>query len=640
MTTPLTILEGSTFCICDEKGDVGFHEPSGFFTSDTRFLSIFRLTLNGDRPLMLSSGKVDYFSAAFYLRNPMVGDLPQDCLSIVRERFVGDGMQDTIRIQNQSMGPLSFEVGLEVGCDFADIMSVKERDFFLGDPLNATPLPPLGAVHFDEDESRFVIVDSAASNGSGARTQVILSQPGAVDGSTISFAVTLAPRETWTLGIDIVPSLDGAVLARHAVEQRFGEERTRVRESLSAWQLRVPQLRASWEHLQSAFQQSVADLASLRMRSGSRGIALLPAAGMPWFMTVFGRDTLITCLQTLLFGPELAHSALEVLAELQSTEDDPSIDAEPGKIVHEIRRGKTARIWTDRYYGTVDATPLWVCLLADAREAGLHDDEVLPLLPHLEAALGWMRDFGDTDGDGLLEYVDATGRGLSNQGWKDSGDSVQWRDGRLAEGPIALCEVQGYAYEAAVRGGAILRDFGLDGDEWTEWGARLAARFRESFWIPDAAGAYPAVALDASKRPVDTLTSNIGHLLGTGLLDAPERSLVARRLVSPELNSGFGLRTMSTDSAGYWPLSYHGGSVWTHDTAIAILGLTRDGFRREAAELSEGLLRAAVAFDYRMPELHGGDAATDAPRPVPYPAACRPQAWSAAAAIAVWDALP
>ena len=319
---------------------------------------------------------------------------------------------------------------------------------------------------------------------------------------------------------------------------------------------------------------------------------------------------------------------------------------QPGKIMHELRRGtlelpNQGISLPPLYYGTVDATPLWICLLADAREAGLPDDELLPLLPHLEAALAWMRDYGDSDGDGLLEYVDATGRGLSNQGWKDSGDSIQWRDGRLADGPIALCEVQGYAYEAAIRGGAIsARRSALDGDEWTRLGGPpLGPLPRVVLDSTDAAGAYPAVALDAEKRPVDTVTSNIGHLLGTGLLDAPERSLVARRLVSPELNSGFGLRTMSTDSAGYWPLSYHGGSVWTHDTAIAISGLTRDGFRREAAELSEGLLRAAVAFDYRMPELHSGDAATDAPRPVPYPAACRPQAWSAAAAIAVLEAL-
>jgi len=407
---------------------------------------------------------------------------------------------------------------------------------------------------------------------------------------------------------------------------------------------RAPELSHADDRLARWVTRALDDLDALRLTTTRMPDDEFLAAGAPWFFTLFGRDSIWAARFLLPLGVGMSASTLRVLAGFQGRDEVVQTAEQPGKIMHELRRGalelpREGISLPPLYYGTVDATPLWICLLADAREAGLHDDAVLPLLPHLEAALGWMRDFGDTDGDGLLEYVDATGRGLSNQGWKDSGDSIQWRDGRLAEGPIALCEVQGYAYEAAVRGGQILRDFGLDGDEWTEWGARLAARFRESFWIPDASGAYPAVALDASKRRVDTVTSNIGHLLGTGLLDAPERSLVARRLVSPELNSGFGLRTMSTDSAGYWPLSYHGGSVWTHDTAIAIRGLTRDGFHREAAELSEGLLRAAVAFDYRMPELHGGDAATDAPRPVPYPAACRPQAWSAAAAVAVLDAL-
>ena len=284
-------------------------------------------------------------------------------------------------------------------------------------------------------------------------------------------------------------------------------------------------------------------------------------------------------------------------------------------------------------------TTLHKLTLAEASDAGMADDEVRALLPNLRAALAWMRDFGDSDGDGLLEYVDTSGRGLSNQGWKDSGDYVQWRDGRLAEGPIALCEVQAYAYQAAMRGADLLDRFGDDGSLWQAWAARLAVAFRERFWIPDAAGAYPAIALDAHKRPVDTVTSNIGHLLGTGLLHSEEAALVARRLVSPELASGFGLRTLSTDSSGYWPLSYHGGSVWTHDTAIAIAGLAAEGFATEAAELSEGLLRAAVAFAFRMPELHSGDALADTPTPAPYPAACRPQAWSAAAAITVLTAL-
>jgi glycogen debranching enzyme len=394
--------------------------------------------------------------------------------------------------------------------------------------------------------------------------------------------------------------------------------------------------------------RALGDLDALRLETTqSPGDAFL-AAGAPWFFTLFGRDAIWAARMLLPLDTSVAAGTLRVLAGLQGARDDPDSAEQPGKILHELRRAELAlpnagiRL-PPRYYGTIDATPLWISLLADARRAGLPDDEVRALLPNLRAALGWMRDSGDSDGDGLLEYVDTTGRGLANQGWKDSGDSVQWRDGALAEGPIALCEVQAYAHKAALDGAELLDALGEpgsgEGDAWRAWAAALRERFRASFWIDDPAGAYPAIALDAQKRPVDTVTSNIGHLLGTGLLSAEEAALVARRLVAPELASGYGLRTLSTDSAGYWPLSYHGGSVWTHDTAIAITGLTADGFHAEAAELSEGLLRAAVAFDYRMPELYGGDPAAETPVPIPYPAACRPQAWSAAAAVAVWDAL-
>jgi glycogen debranching enzyme len=404
-----------------------------------------------------------------------------------------------------------------------------------------------------------------------------------------------------------------------------------------------PALDDADDRLRRWVERSLGDLDALRLTRIDATDEFL-GAGAPWFFTLFGRDSIWAARFLLPLGIGIPHGTLRTLAALQGRERVPATAEQPGKIIHEVRRA-TLELPDEGlelppyYYGTVDATPLWVCLLADARERGLGEAETRELLPALRAALAWMRDFGDSDGDGLLEYVDESGRGLSNQGWKDSGDSVQWRDGALAEGPIALAEVQAYAHEAAVRGAALLEEFGEDGAEWRAWAAHLATRFRESFWVSDAEGRYPAIALDARKRPVDSLTSNIGHLLGTGLLDAEESRLVAARLVSPRLDAGYGIRTLATDSGGYWPLSYHGGSIWAHDTAIAIRGLHRAGFAAEARTLSEGLLRAAVAFDYRMPELHGGDAVSEVPRPVPYPAACRPQAWSAAASIVVLDAL-
>jgi glycogen debranching enzyme len=449
----LTILEGSTFCICDELGDVG-HELSGFFADDTRFLSRFCLTLNGEAPLSLSSGRVEYFSAAFFLRNPLAG-LGPDQVTITRERFVSEGMQDVVVLENLSLEPVSFELGLEFASDFADILSVKEYDFALGDPVRATPLPPPAPCHYDDAHNQFVIDDPEDS----LRTQIALSRRGEVNGSSVRFRIELAPRERWDLRIDVLPTSDGNEVPPRALEHRFGEERGRVRDSLAAWQLRVPQLRADWEELEHSFGQSVNDLAALRMRGATaEDLGKLPAAGMPWFMSVFGRDTLITCLQTLLFGPELARSALGVLALLQAREDDSTIDAEPGKIVHEVRQGKAAKKWFPRYYGTLDATPLYLILLSetwrwtgdvsiarDFRDAALR-------------ALEWIDRYGDLDGDGFLEFHKRAPHGLDVQSWKDSGDSQRFHDGTIAKAPIAPCEVQGYVYDAKSRLAEIARD--------------------------------------------------------------------------------------------------------------------------------------------------------------------------------------
>ncbi len=343
--------------------------------------------------------------------------------------------------------------------------------------------------------------------------------------------------------------------------------------------------------------------------------------------------------------PTSPAGTLRTLAARQGTAVDPATAEQPGKILHELR--STSLVLEEEglalpplYYGSVDATPLWVCLLHDAWRWGMPSDEVEALLPAAEAALAWMVSHGDADGDGFLEYVDETGHGLANQGWKDSGDSVQWRDGRLATGPIALCEVQGYAYEAAIGGAALLDAFGRPGGaRWRAWADELAARFRKAFWVRTPEGSYPGIALDRDKAVVDTLTSNIGHLLGTGLLDADEERAVAQLLGSPQMDSGRGLRTMSSASAGYWPLRYHGGAVWPHDTAVVVAGLARGGFTAQAASLVDGLLEAGADFDGRMPELWSGDARTEAGRTVPYPAACRPQAWSAASSVALLSAV-
>ena len=621
----LTILEGSTFCVSDERGDIA--DPvMGLFADDTRFLSRWILTINGQRPLRLSSDKVEYFSAAFYLRNPIAGRLEQDVLSIGRDRFIGGGMQEHIVVQNHAPHPVEFELALEIGTDFADIFAVKEHDFALGDPVSASPLPGLAPGEFDAEGNQFVFAD-----GPNRLTQVLLSQPGNVNGSSVRYAISLGPREEWRLRADVIPSADGVRVAVGHAEQKFGEELSRVRSSLSAWHLSVPQLRASWEQLAGTFAQSVADLASLRMDEDPRVPGQLPAAGMPWFMTVFGRDTLITCLQTLLFGPELAGKALRVLADLQATEDDPAIDAEPGKIVHEVRHGKGADAWFPRYYGTVDATPLYLILLSEVWRWTGDSALVRDLREPALRALGWIDEFGDLDGDGFVEYTRRSERGLVNQSWKDSGDSQRFHDGRLAETPIAPCEVQGYVYDAKRRAAELAREVWGDaelGDRLDAEAAELQKRFDEAFWC-EARGGYYALALDRQKERVDSLTSNIGHLLWSGIVPSARADAIVDQLMGDALWSGWGVRTMSSGDAAFNPLSYHNGTVWPHDNSLIAWGLARHERWAETHRIARRMLSAAAHFANQLPEVFAGFSRAATPFPIAYPTAARPQAWAA-----------
>jgi glycogen debranching enzyme len=322
---------------------------------------------------------------------------------------------------------------------------------------------------------------------------------------------------------------------------------------------------------------------------------------------------------------------------------DREREEEPGKILHEVRRGALAEergVLPLRYFGSVDATPLFVVLAHEAWCWGLPSDQIEDVLPNVEAALAWMRDYGDADGEGFVKYVRHGPRGLANQGWKDSHDGVRFADGTIARAPLALSEVQGYAFAAAMRGAELLDRFGRPGAErWRGWAARLRSRFRERFWVRDADGRYPAVAMDGAGCAVDSVASNMGHLLFTGILDADETALVARRLAGGDMSSGYGLRTLSSANGGYNPISYHCGSVWPHDTAIAAWGLAATGHAEVAGELIDGLVAAAPTFQFRLPELMAGIGADESPVPIPYPAACRPQAWAAGGVLLLVRAL-
>lgn len=434
--------------------------------------------------------------------------------------------------------------------------------------------------------------------------------------------------------------------------------------------LRPPHTDGTNPALDRLLQTSFADINGLRMAPRQDPARAFLAAGSPWYFTLFGRDSLISARNLVQHDVTTAVGTLRVLAELQGSTIDVDQAQQPGKILHEVRQEPLELSLTHGpvqasdgtleaqarqqmhlpplYYGTVDATPLWIMLFDEADQAGMYAEEVRALLPHLRRALDWMRDFGDSDGDGFLEYRDESGHGLANQGWKDSGDSIRFRDGHLAAGSVALAEVQGYAHAAALGGARLLESYEGDTEAatfWREWAAQLAARFRRHFWASDELGPYPVLALDGAtdeqgnKIQVDGVASNMGHLLGTGILDETETEIVVERLMHPSMFSGYGIRTMSSTNGGYWPLGYHVGSVWAHDTAFILDGMLRTGHREQAARLARGLLQAAEGFGFRLPELFGGLGSDEVFPPQPYPASCRPQAWAATSSVLVARAL-
>jgi glycogen debranching enzyme len=602
-------------------GQVGLTDgrgAQGVYHGDVRVLSGAVLTVDGALPEPVASGADGPGRArAVLLARTVDGPGADPTARLERLRDVAPGrVTETLTLSCATAEPVAARLVVEVRTDGTPMDRIKS-----GAPAGPAPGPEVepGGARWDADPEVAVALQAPGA-------QVELGADGRVRLTWDVTARAGSPEtRTWSL---TVTDAGGVVTA--------------PRRAAPEWS--TPEVDAADRRLPALLGQALEDLGTLRLSARFAPDDVFLAAGAPWFFTLFGRDSIWAARMLLPLGTELAAGTLRTLAALQGERTDPATAEQPGKILHEVRRAELSMpgegtVLPPVYYGTVDATPLWVCLLHDAWRWGMPAAEVEALLPALERALAWMSDHGDSDGDGFLEYVDESGTGLANQGWKDSGDSVQWRDGGLATGPIALAEVQGYAHEAALAGAALLDAFGRPGaDGWRAWAAALAERFRAAFWTADEHGPYPGIALDADKRVVDTLTSNVGHLLGTGILSAEEEAVVAARLVGPDMDSGYGLRTMATGAAGYWPLRYHGGAVWPHDTAIVVQGLARAGHAREAAVLAEGLLAAAQDFDDRLPELYGGDARGTVPRVVPYPAACRPQAWSAAAAVSVLGA--
>ena len=582
-----------TSALSGADGQIRSSGVQGVFHADARVLSSAVLRLDGREPEPIGHAPAGADITTFVSVARWLGDpIADPTVRIERTRRIFDGgLAERIEVISSATRPISATVTVDVAVDFAPIELVKSGG-------GAEPASP-------------------AAPGRWTAGGIVVTITG-----DLTRDIRLSPGERTTIEWEL--RVDDPKAVVHAPRGPVEWSRATVR--------------ADDHRFARLVDRSLDDLAALRLTDGEDTFI---GAGVPWFLTLFGRDSLWAARMLLPVGTDLAAGTLRVLARRQGTRTDPNTGEAPGKIMHELRRhefvltGKGIRL-PSVYYGTIDATLLWISLLHDAWRWGHPAAEIEALLPHLDAALGWLAEHADPDGDGFVEYLDASGRGLANQGWKDSGDAVRFHDGRLAEPPIALVEVQGYAYRAALDAAALLDAFGRPGgDRWRAYAAELADRFRARFWV---AGGYPALALDRHKRPVDSLTSNVGHLLGTGLLAADEEKAVAAALSADPMSGGYGLRTMSTADQGFAALSYHCGSVWTHDTAIVAAGLARAGFRAEAATLIDGLLAAGETFDYRMPELHAGHGRGELSRPMPYPAACRPQAWSAAAAILLLQA--
>jgi hypothetical protein len=649
-------VQAPTQVLSGANGQIREHGVQGVLHADLRVLSRAELLVDGAEPEPIAGGPDAGSAARFTAVVRSLGDPGQDpTVRVDRIRRVRAGaFEEEIRVVSTAAAPVGAEVTLVIAVDLAPIEEIRR-----GAPRRPSLLPEPGGLRW--------------SDGS---LEVRITAPGAVP------QVGGVPLADAGAASDGTAQQDGNEL-RDGGEARDGGGTVRLcwrvelagpGERVLRWRLVVrdraavvvgpggvagpggapewsrPEVTADDRRLPALLDRALDDLAGLRLATADAPGEVFLAAGVPWYLTLFGRDSLWAARMLLPLGTALAGGTLRALAARQGRGRNPDTGEAPGKILHELRR-PGLRPWGEPdgvhelrlppvYYGSIDATPLWVCLLHDAWRWGLPEAEVAALLPHAEAALGWLAADGDADGDGFVEYIDRTGHGLANQGWKDSADSVRFADGSLAAAPVALCEVQGYAHEAARHGADLLDAFGRPGGaRWRQWSAELAGAFRDRFWVDGPGGRYPALALDRDKRPADAVTSNIGHLLGTGLLDDAETALVASRVAAPDLDSGYGLRTMSAAEAAYSPLSYHCGSVWPHDTAIVLHGLARTGHGDLAAGLVEGLLAAGAAFEFRLPELYAGDGRDGSPRPVPYPAACRPQAWSAAAAVSILQAL-
>jgi glycogen debranching enzyme len=606
------ILDGNTFVVSDDRGDIeaSLTDPTGLFSYDTRFLSKWVLTIDGQRLNALSVDDLQYFETRFFLV-PGTGTVYIDAkLSVIRQRSVAMGFQERLTVLNHSEKPVTLTIRVEAGSDFADLFEVKDAIAKKG---SYSAKVRQGTLELGYERETF-----------RRSTAISASTPAKLDADSLTFRARIPAHGTWSTELTVE-----TVQTYGAVRRT----RTNMRRDLDRWLADAPTLQSDNESLSATYRRSLEDLAALRFSPPVAGGHSLPAAGLPWFMTMFGRDSIFTSLQALPFAPALAATTLRALGQWQGIHVDDFRDEDPGRILHEMRYGEMTA-FEERphspYYGCADATPLYVVLL-DEYERWTGDRKLVRELEHeARAALAWIDDYADLQGNGYVWYRRRNEEtGLENQCWKDSWDSISYSDGRLPGFPRATCELQGYAYDAKMRGARLAREIWKDAplaERLERDAADLKRRFNRDYWVES--GEYFALALDTEGKQVDSLTSNNGHLLWSGIVDKSKAKAVARNLLGPRLFSGWGVRTLAEGEGRYNPIGYHVGTVWPFDNSFIAWGLRRYGFKEEAAEIAAGILDAAEFFAGRLPEAFGGYERAQTMYPVQYPTACSPQAWS------------
>jgi glycogen debranching enzyme len=626
------IKENDLFLLTDLSGDIsGDNHGQGLYTKDTRFLSRFVLTINGKQPDMLSSEADENYISRIVLTNPKIekgnGILlwPQS-VELERTRFIyKDVLYETVRATNFNPNPESFDITLRFDADFRDMFIV--RGFQDGE------VGRKAGIHRNADG--FEIGYDGKDNLHRKLIVEWESEPANVrvsdQGVEVTYHLDLEAGQAQTIDCYIMPVIGDEKPERYPRDIAVQE----LRSSYDAWEKDSTGINSNLPLYNRLYDRGMQDI---RVLLTDLGYGRFPVAGLPWYAVPFGRDSLITAMQLLPIHPEIAKGTILTMARFQGEKADGWRDEQPGKIMHELRSGElanTGQIPFTPYYGTIDATPLFLILIAEYVK--WTDDTALleTMLPHIKRALEWIDNYGDRNGSGFVSYHQESSKGIANQGWKDSGNSVVHRSGEFAKTPIALVEVQGYVYQAKTALAEVFRESESKNADYGDWASRLQSeaeklrdRFEKAFWMDK--DRFYALALDEGQKQVETITSNPGHVLMSGMLKRDRAAAVAKKLVSKELFSGYGIRTMAEGEKAYNPMSYHNGSIWPHDNSVCLIGLNSQGFHAEALQVMEGLLKAGESFENnRLPELYCGYS-SERGNPVRYPVACSPQAWAAA----------